>query len=791
MPDPNTLAILEYQTALEALAAEAQSPAGRAAALALRPVLSPEQVLSSWGLIDEGRALMNAGCQPDIGDHLDLSAILEPLKVQGSRLGPEELRAVGLEAACCRRVSSIVSAASEEAPRLAALASEISVFPELIDNIERSIGPDGEILDSASSELARLRMEQAATRQGISGKLSQLMQSDGYRHIIQDELITTRSDRYVLPVRAGAAGPRRGLVHDWSHSGATAFMEPLEVVEDNNRLGLLKRKEKSEIERILLRLSEQCRSAAPALLASGAIVTRLDLIMAQARLSRAWSALAPRWEAGGGFELKSARHPLLMERLKKRGGRMTPLDLVMSPAKPVVIISGLNTGGKTVAMKTLGLNLVLAKAGLHLPVAEGSRLELPDNIVAVMGDEQDLSSDLSTFSGHVRSLKRVLAEAGPGVLILLDEIGSGTDPAEGAALGLAVLERLKPSGALVMAATHYHLIKSWAALSEGVESVAVNASDSGQPLYGLSYGSPGFSGGLKMARRLGLDEDLVDRAESYLDDGQRRALELLAKLDEERSAIWQARQQLQERQLSLARSEAALREEKQRLAQENKKQAEEQSRRINELLTESRRDFEALKAQMLQAAGGSGPSDSRLMGFNQTRARLEKKLREARPQPSRPEDSPLTELKIGQRVRVARLGREAVVRSLNLEKGEAWVDADGLHVKAALSELFAPEPQAESSHPRRVGVTVSPAEGAGSSLNLLGHTVEEALAAVEKELDRALHSGLKSLYIIHGYGTGRLRQAIRGYLKRHPRVSVFERAPQNAGGDGVTVVSLE
>ncbi|MDR2934941.1 MAG: Smr/MutS family protein, partial [Candidatus Adiutrix sp.] len=391
------------------------------------------------------------------------------------------------------------------------------------------------------------------------------------------------------------------------------------------------------------------------------------------------------------------------------------------------------------------------------------------------------ASDLSTFSGHVRALNLVLAEARPGVLVLLDEIGAGTDPAEGAALGLAVLESLQGSGALVWAATHYQLIKTWAALTPGVVSAAVNATEAGQPLYGLAYGGPGFSGGLKMARRLGLPDDLVARAESYLDDNQRRAMELLARLDEERAALKRTREDLADQGLALARAESELKERTRRQTEEFQRRAETQNRAVTEALATVRREFEELKAEMRAASGFQAR-------FSEKRAGLEQRLRSVRPQAESGEN-PLAGVRAGDRVRVGVLGRAAVVQTVNQERGEAWVEAGGLNVKVRLTELFPPE--AETGRTGSVNITVTPAASAGLELHLLGRTVDEALGEVEKELDRAALAGRKTLYIVHGFGTGRLRQGIRRYLERHPRVKSFERAPQGAGGDGVTVVTLE
>ena len=793
--DDNTLAILEYGETLEWVAEQTHSEAGRWAVMNLRPELGPDEIIASWRLIAEGREVLIQSDSLSLSDHLDLSEVLEPLKVEGSMLGVEELRAVGLEARCARAARTYFSAMLETAPGLGEMAAGLTSLPDLIADIERTIGPDGEILDTASAELARLRGEISATRQGIASRLTNLMHSDSFRHLVQDELITTRSERYVVPVRAGAAGGGRGLVHDWSKTGATAFLEPLEVVEDNNRLGLLKRKEKAEIERVLRRLSDECRAASAELLVSGEILTRLDVILAQARIARIWSAAAPEYSPGGGLDLKLARHPLLMRRLSDKGGRMTPLELTIRPDKPVVIVSGLNTGGKTVAMKTLGLNLALARAGLQIPVGDGSSMDFPD-AMAVIGDEQDLASDLSTFSGHVRSLGKALEAAAPGMLILLDEIGSGTDPAEGAALGLAVLEKLYGSGALVLAATHYQLIKTWAALTSGVVSAAVNSSDSGQPLYGLTYGSPGFSGGLKMARRLGLPPELVDRAESFLDDGQKRAMELLARLDEERTKLVLTRRGLEEEKSALARAEADLRQEKKTLIDQWEKKSQEQTRRLAEVLDQTRREFEELRREMRQAAADK--DTRKLIGFSERKSRIDNRLRAAKPQ-AETVGAPLAEVRVGDAVTVAKLDRQATVRAVG-EKGEVWVDAGGLNIKVSLSDLFPPKADergretgrkgAPRERAERVMVTVSPRDCFALELNLLGKTVDEALDLVEKELDQALMNHRQTVYVVHGYGTGRLRQAVRDYLKGHPSVAGFERAPQNAGGDGVTVVTL-
>ncbi|MGL4209300.1 MAG: hypothetical protein ACRCTY_07915, partial [Candidatus Adiutrix sp.] len=336
--DEQTLLILEYEVTLNLLVAETHSDVGAQAAALLSPTLSPDEILKAWDEIEQAQMAMAHGVFPDFSGHLDLTNLWERLTVEGAMLNTVELEAVAQEARTISQVRSLLLNLGEVTPLLLEMATLLTPQNDLAEIISRTIGPEGEILDSASPELARLRMEQGTTRQGLTQKLTSLMRSESFCHIIQDEVITTRSGRYVVPVRSSA--PKMGgLVHDWSKTGSTAFLEPLEAVADNNKLSLLKRKEKAEIERILQKISHLVHLAAPDFTLSGSILTRLDLIMAKGRLARNWKAHRPDYVPGGGFNLKQAQHPLLAGRLAQSGGHMTPLDLQISPANPVVIIS--------------------------------------------------------------------------------------------------------------------------------------------------------------------------------------------------------------------------------------------------------------------------------------------------------------------------------------------------------------------------------------------------------------------------------------------------------------------
>ncbi|MDR1111989.1 MAG: Smr/MutS family protein [Deltaproteobacteria bacterium] len=787
---PASLAAIEYGQVLGWLSEITHSEPGSAAALALSPSLGPEEALGSWALIGEARAALDVSEGPDLRDHLDLAPILSTLGPEGSRLDIPELRLVGLEAKSSAMALAWLGPFSGS-PGLSAIAGDLSSFRDLSEALDRSLGPDGEVLDGASPKLARLRQELGASRSALALKLADLIRSEEYRPLLMDDLVTTRNDRFVIPVRASAAGRRRGLVHDWSNSGATAYLEPMETVEDNNRLALIKREEQREIERVLAHLSSMCRELAPDLARAGRALTSLDLTLAKARLARLWRAWPPDWVPGGGFRLVEARHPILERRLSGLGRHMVPLDISITPEAPLVVVSGVNAGGKTVALKTLGLVVALAATGIVPPVAEGSALDFPSDVVTVMGDGQDLASDLSTFSGHVKALGEALEAAGPGALVLVDELGSGTDPSEGAALGLAALERLLSSGALVLAATHFHLIKSWAALTGGVVSVSVNTGASGGPSYGLSYGAPGFSGGLAMARRLGLPGALVDRAEGLLDDGHRRAMDLLRKLDEERGALAEERLAMAASRARLEQAERETAADRARLAEEHNRQARDLEGRIRSALAQNRREQEALKLEVREALAQGRKPDPVATAVSW--ASMERELAAVRPEYKETgPGEPLREARVGDEVLLASLGCQGRVTSVNPDRGEYSVNVRGLTVKVGLAGLSRP-PKGPRDGPRPGRVTYGLSLGGGApglSLNLIGKTVDEAEAAIGREIDRAILGGQGRLTIIHGQGTGRLRQGVRGYLKRHPLVKDFHNPADMPGGAGVTEVEL-
>ncbi|MBF0530380.1 MAG: hypothetical protein HQK55_14130, partial [Deltaproteobacteria bacterium] len=666
---------MEYQSLLNILAEEAQSETGAEYCRRLRPDLSPEDMLGHWRMIGEAKGILAVEGPPPLGDLPEAGTILSRLSMAGLVLRPLDLVAILKVVRVSRLVRGFILARRETAPLLAELAGDIQVYPELEHSLERSLGPEGEILDTASVELTRIRRELSQLRGAIQNTLTSLMRADQSKNVVQDQIITRRGGRYVIPVRVSARKEIHSLVHDYSKSGATAFIEPLEVVEDNNRLNFLRRKEKQEIERILARLTAMAAQIVDGLTASQNLLTRLDSLMAMAVLSRRQRAWAPELDMNGGVDLRQARHPLLIARSTstwpESAPMVVPLDLKLTPDQRTLVVSGINAGGKTVAMKTLGLLILMAQTGFHLPVAEGSRLPFFDQILAAMGDEQDLSSDLSTFSGHIRRLNSILSMAADRTLILLDELGTGTDPTEGAALALAVLDELKERQAWVMAATHYHLLKAWAQMTPGAGNASVRTDENGRPVFGLDYGTPGYSAGLAMARDFGLDPEVIRRAESYVDEGQKKTLELIGRLEKERAGLAAEKAECagltEELALALARTTAA--DKKRALAHETELKSVKQ--RVDQAIAQAEAQMQEVRRQ-IKTVPRSAP---KLMPQV---AQIKSQLRQVVPQPVRPVQ--LTSVKPGDRVLVISLGKEGRVLTINGLRGQGDIDLDGYKV---------------------------------------------------------------------------------------------------------------
>jgi DNA mismatch repair protein MutS2 len=782
-----TLRVLEYEKISGILAGFTATTPGREKAVALRPLSSDSEVAASLAQTSEMVSLLASAGAPPVGGNRDLRQMLRQLRAEGAWLAPEALLDVlsSVEAAAdCRRYFSN----AQEAPRLAERAAELVPLSDLRQQIRGAVGSRGEILDSASFELGDLRHEIQQTRTRIRRTLERLLSNENLASAFQERIVTERGGRYVVPVRADHRGQVKGFVHDESASGQTLFVEPTVVLEENNRLQTLIREEQREIERILRRLCALVRRDAEALAANQEILAHLDFTAACGRFSVACDGSAPQLSQEPLIELCGARHPLLLINPdgSARGIDAVPVDIRLGEGRDTLVISGPNTGGKTVTLKTAGLLLLMARSGLHLPCRPESRVHLFRRIFADIGDEQSIEESLSTFSGHLTRIGRILGEADDDSLVLLDEAGTGTDPAEGGALALAVLDALRARGTRVILTTHLNLLKGYAHLREGVENAAVEFdSVSLSPTYRLHYGIPGASNAFTIARRLGLPDDVLQAAGRYLGEGEREGLELIEELNRLRKDL-----EAELEEAHRLRSEAAIeRERRRRLLHELEGQKrtvlEKAARRGEERVKAAERSLKSLLEEARQGSAAP-PERARLAGeLHQVR----QDVATLKPESPRKGRAP-REVRPGEILRIPALGAEGEV--VRVVGAEVELTIAGKKLRRPLNELEQPSPRRFAAKRKSGGAVKSHIEREGFQprLMLVGMRLDDAIPLLERFLDDALLHGMKHLEVVHGSGEGILRRAVRDALARHREVSAFHGADPNQGGENVTVIEL-
>lgn len=779
-----TLRVLEYEKITRLLAGHTVTEPGRELVSALRPLVDKRQVSEALAETAEMAALCECQGYPPLGGCRELRPALRRLHADGSWLPSEDLLAVlfSLEAAsACRDYFT----GRQSAPLLGELASGLTACHGLQREIRASIGSHGEILDSASFELGDLRQSAQRLRVRVRRTLEDMLHAETHSGVFQDTIVTERNGRYVVPVRADHRGRIKGLVHDESASGQTLFVEPNAVLAWNNELQALRRAEQREEERILRRLSALVRQQRGVLEHNQTLLARYDLRAAAARFGKLCGAVTPQLADRPLIDLRGARHPLLM--VDSRGGidpeRAVPVDLKLGKDSRILVISGPNTGGKSVALKTIGLLVLMVRSGLPIPCHPDSRVYLFASVQADIGDEQSIEQHLSTFSGHLSRLRRIMEEAGPDMLVLLDELGTGTDPAEGGALAMAMLDHLRDAGVRTVATTHLNLIKGYAVTREGVENAAVAFDEQTlQPTYRLHYGMPGASQAFAIARCLGLPDAVMRRAEDYLGEGEKAGLELMQQIN--------AQQAVLERELSEARK---LREQAGRERARRKQLLEEFEAQKQTLLDKARRrgdqlvrDAESKIKGLLKEARETGrqvPEQARLVAEVRS---LGEPLRQA---PAPRQGRAPGAVKVGELLRVPSLRTEGEVVRVQGDEVEMTVQGKKLRLPMRSLEAFRPRRFAG----RKTGGTVRgkvSRDGFSPRLMLVGKRVDEALPLLERFLDDALLHDRVELEIVHGSGEGVLRKVIREFLAEHREVAGFHAGGIGQGGDNVTLVQL-
>jgi DNA mismatch repair protein MutS2 len=780
MPE-QTLTALEFPGVLGVVQEYAISALGRNFLASLRPVGNLSSIRAKFQEIHELQDLESREGELPLSDFPDLSPWLTKAQVRGSLLPAPAFNDILLVLRLSRQCRQYLRQ-GDAYPHLQSLAGGLHDLASLAAAIKQCISPHNFILDQASPELAAVRREIAATREGLNRQIKQNYFGAEYQNALQTPTISQRHGRYVIPVKADHKGAIPGIIHDQSQTRATFFLEPLGIVEQNNQLNLLANREKREEEAVLRRLTDLARNQLEEIQEILDALAAVDGLQAKVRFARNFKAREPIWRSQPGVDLRQARHPLLVHRRWKNPEQpaVVPIDLQLTAEQRFLIISGANAGGKTVALKTLGLLTLMVQSGIPIPVAEGSEFHPFDQVFADIGDPQDLHQDLSTFSAHLKRALEMLAHLPPRPLVLLDELGTATDPTEGGALALALLQAFDKRGAYGAATTHIPLIKSFALRQPGFANVAVIFDEeTRKPTYRLAYGVVGASNALKIAREMGLSPEILAQAEGYLDQEELRAYRLLAEVEKAREELTWEREKLARRAEELEREREKLQKELQSLQDERERWRQEAQAQAQERIRRAEAEFKEIVRRLKEGQESWGRLRQE---FSAQQAQM---LQDLTPKPlAQKEEIPA--YAPGEKVFLPALGLNGKILSAPGRDGRLEVQVRKVKLRVQPEEITPLAGEAEG-----------PAEGAFSrsrhlppewlpSLNVVGLRVDEALPLVDRLLDQAMLHGQEKVDIIHGVGTGRLKAAVWDHLKHHRAV----KAVHGDDNPGVTVVEL-
>jgi DNA mismatch repair protein MutS2 len=813
--DARSIALLEFPLVRERLAEKASFPPSRQLAETLLPENDP--VLVSRGLdeTDQTRSLLSERAGVGIGAAHDIGPAIERA-ARGGRLDPAQFLELADTLDATARLQT--SLADDRRPLLHALARELHALPAIRSTLARSFDPAGELLDTASPRLGGLRAAVRVAYDRLRRRLDALVGSE-LGGALQDPIITLRNGRYVVPVKAEARAKVKGIVHDSSGSGATLFIEPLVAVELGNAWREAQIAAQEEIDRILDELSALVAANAVQLRDTLAALARFDFWAAKAALAADMDGTRAETATRPEVVLLGARHPGLT-------GRVIPTDIRLGDGYTALVVTGPNTGGKTVTLRTLGLLSLMHQAGLHVPAEAGSRLPIFDDVFADIGDEQSIAQSLSTFSGHLRSITRIVDTAGPGTLVLLDELGAGTDPTEGSALAQALLDHFIKAGALVAATTHYAELKAYAHTTAGARNASVEFDlDTLSPTYKLTIGLPGGSQAFAIAERLGLDAGIVADARSRLSENQRAFEETLARIRETEGATSEA---LDRARASEARAAAALRtaDDDRRRARQERDEAVRAARVQAERLVDSLREAVRATRQALEREVVTAPSLD--AAVDRAEAQLARLSDQAEPEVVEVPPAPHV-FQLGEQARSRSGGWEGRIAALEKGGSRATLESGEMRISVATDDLDLVATPPIVDHDRTIGgnaritaarvpagrtsarfadpvrrpaarggdpdigvgsLGLDRARSVASSLDLRGARVDEALDALDRYLDDAALAGLGQVVIIHGSGTGALRDAVRARATGHPLATSMRPGERGEGGDGATIVKL-
>ena len=797
--DQQTLEALEYNRIVEVLSGLAATSCGKSLCLSVKPSVSLKGINESLLDTYEMQEILNLYQDIPLSGIADLRPYLKRVSTDGAYLSPEEFLDIRSTLDAIHRIKDFFSPLSSKYPRASSRAASLSLYVDLLNDIDRTFDEKGFIKDTASSELSWIRKEISETRNRVRNVLNEILRKQDLKTAFQDDFITIRDDRFVLALKADFKGAVKGIIHGESNTGETYFIEPLQTVELNNNLTTLARDEKEEEIKILKKLSVAVRERQTDIEKDISGLADIDLIYAKAKLGIMLNSTMPVVGSGSGVHMINARHPLLA--LK---GDAVPVDIHLDRDKNSFVISGANTGGKTVALKTIGLLTLMSQSGLTIPVSEETQINIFDNVIADIGDRQDIQLNLSTFSGHLKRLCEILNEAGNNTLVLIDEICDGTDPVEAGALSLAILEKLRMQRATTVVTTHLNTLKSFAYTNSDADNISVEFDEvSLKPTYRLIYGLPGRSCALTIAEKWGIKKDVIDRAKDYLKGTEGAGVEFITAIEQEKKMTVQERERYEE----LNREAAELNERRKkainRFDKEMGAMLEREKKRAEEIIKKAADEIKRI--------------------IEDARAEEKSKIKELKQLKTETLAALMTDKKksvhipsVGDTISIMGQKNKGKVISTNQDSGEAEVLIGSIKIRISFDsiESAAGDIRYEDSitplsgvmghggHPIGAGTPLSGGKGQGingssdyekipGEINIIGLTIDEALPEVDKFIDNAVLNGINSVVIIHGAGTGRLRNAVQKYLEGNKAVKGFYYADQKSGGTGATIVELK
>jgi DNA mismatch repair protein MutS2 len=819
--------VLEFESLRDLIRGYASSPLGQGRITALSPSVDWRWIENQQQLTVEIREFRRVGGRFEFSGQMDVATTVEKARIQGAVLETTEIRDVVLvldRAAEWREIALSPPAAMKVAwSAVAELSFGIADFTEFLRTFRNKIQPDGTLEDRASPELARIRRELERQRRAIQESLRGYLRRLAQGGAVQDELITIRGERFVIPIKIEQKRRVQGVVHGTSSSGQTVFVEPLETIEQNNELVRLLDEEMAEIHRILLEMTRRIGENSGLILQAVGVLGELELQFAKARFAEDYSCVPatfygveqglrpanPRGATSGvsapeaaarGLILRQARHPLLERNLKAKGGQVVPISIELEGERLELVITGPNTGGKTVALKTVGLLALMAQSGIPVP-ADRAELPMFDSVLADIGDYQSIEQNLSTFSAHVTNIDFVSRIATAKSLVLLDELGSATDPEEGAALAVAIAEHFRRIGCITVISTHHTSLKVFGANTPGVVNSSVGFDEATlQPTYELRIGVPGASAGINIAQRLGLNPSIIEAARSKLGTQARDVGQFLDSLHADLREAVAERLRLKAREQELERERASL-------AAEGRKEQQAKIKEMEKKLETLLRDFEYQAREMVNAVQDRAVSQKLSKDAERRISKLRREFREqfdssvvahtTGADQGDPDAQPqvVKHVSEGDTVKLKSVGRPAVV-SRRVDENHFEVEIGAMKMKIArddIAEVLSRAADSPVKAARARGITISLEQenaSVASEINVIGRTVDDATREVEKFVDRAFLAGLPRVRVVHGSGMGVLRKALRQYLQKHPHVESVAEPPQNEGGGGATVVEL-